>query len=582
MNLPLFRKRLTSFLKYYRPHRGLLLIDMGAAVSQSALTVVLPLVVYQVFHVYLPEMALGKIVGAAVALLVLALAIALADYAGIRWGHMLGVRIEADMRRDLFGHLQKLSFSYFDRTQTGQIMSRISNDLTQIAEIAHHCPEDILIAVLTMGGAFAMMAYLNPLLTLITLIPLPFILLWGAVFQGRMHRGFREVRRKVGELNSRVENSIQGIREVRSYCNEGPEIQRFAEVNNRFKKARENVFGVMAGFHSGMMFLVQSYSLLFIAAGALLMYYGKATLAEVLVFTMYARYFTMPIFRLVSFIEQFQQGATAFERFAEVLDEAPEIRDAAVSVRPEKLAGTIVFDQVSFRYQGMAPNSVPVLDQVSLEIPAGQMVALVGESGAGKTTLAALISRFYDATQGRITIDGIDVRELPQDFLRSQVGVVRQTPFLFDTTIGENIRFGRPGATEAEMIAAAREANIWDFIRELPDVFNTAVGEHGVKLSGGQRQRISLARIFLKNPKILIFDEATSALDNESEALVQEAMKRLCAGRTTVVIAHRLSTVRDVDFIYCMRGGRIVEAGTHHELIAADGYYRKLYSIHSF
>ncbi len=575
--------RFRRFIAYYRPHWKLFTIDLGAALTQAVLTVVLPMVVYRVFQVYLPAMDLNRIIGASVVLAVLAGCIALAEYAGIRWGHMLGVRMEADMRRDLFIHLQKLSFSFFDRNKTGHIMSRIANDLTQIAEIAHHCPEDMLIAALTMSGALVMMFHLNPLLAVISLLPLPLVIFWGMVFQRRMHRGFREVRRRVADINSRVENSIQGIREVKSFCNEELEIRRFGEVNGNFRKARENVFGVMAGFHAGMMFLVQGYSLLFIAAGAVLMYYGKAELSEILVFTMYARYFTMPIFRMVSFVEQFQQGATAFERFTEVLDETPEVRDADIPVRPTALTGVIDFNHVFFHYPPEtpeAPTPETVLSDISLHISAGQSVALVGESGAGKTTLAALIPRFYDVSSGAITLDGIDLRHLPQKWLREQIGVVRQTPFLFDATIRENIRFGRPDADEQALIAAARHANILDFIESLPDGFDSQVGEQGVKLSGGQRQRISLARVFLKNPRILIFDEATSALDNVSEAMVLEALKRLCAGRTTIIIAHRLSTVRDVDVICCMQHGRIVESGSHAELLARNGYYRKLYELH--
>jgi ATP-binding cassette subfamily B protein len=584
-----FFKRFGQFVRYYRPHRALFFLDMGAAVTQSVLTVLLPLVVHRIFTVYLPAMDLDRVVWAGVLLMALTAVIAGAEYVGIRWGHTLGVRMEADMRRDLFVHLQKLSFNYFDRTKTGHLMSRLSNDLTQIAEVGHHCPEDGLIAALTLGGALAMMLAINPLLTVITLAPLPFILIWGSIFQGKMHRGFREVRRKVADINSRVENSIQGIREVKSFCNEEMEIEKFGEVNAGFRLARENVYGVMAGFHAGMMFIIQSYSLLFVAAGAILTYYGRATLPEVLVFVMYSRYFTMPIFRMVNFIEQFQQGFAAFERFGEVIDEQPEIVDPVDPATPARLSGALKIENVSFTYPaavaadgGIGPEPEPALRDVSLDIPAGSTVALVGESGAGKTTLAALIPRFYEVGAGRIAVDGIDIRRLPQEFLRGSIGIVRQSPFLFDCSIRENILFGRPGASEEEMIEAAKLANIYDFVMSLPDGFDSEVGEQGVKLSGGQKQRISLARVFLKNPPILIFDEATSALDNESEALVQSSMRQLCRGRTTIVIAHRLSTVRNVDTIYCLQGGRIVEAGTHAELLKLGGYYFRLYSMHTF
>lgn len=577
--------RLRQFIRYYRPHRGLFLLDMSAAVAQSALTVILPLIVYRVFNEYLPD-RLDLVIRAGAAMLAISLLIAGANFISIKWGHTLGVRMEADMRRDLFAHLQKLSFNYFDRTKTGHIMSRLSNDLSQIAEIGHHGPEDILISTLTLAGALAMMFAINPLLTWVTLLPLPLILIWGSFFQLRMRHGFREVRRKVADINSQVENSIQGIREVKSFTNEELEISKFGSVNREFRTARENVYGVMAGFHAGMMFFMQSYSLLFVAAGAVLVYYGRATLPELLVFMMYARYFTMPVFRMVSFVEQFQQGFAAFDRFAEVMEEIPDIVDPPRPLDPGRLRGEVGFDQVLFRYpaaggaEGEAAE--PALRGVSLAIPAGRTVALVGESGAGKTTLAALIPRFYEATAGRVTIDGIDVRKLSQAFLRDHIGVVRQSPFLFDCSIRENILFGRPDATEAELIEAAKRANIYDFIRTLPGGFDAEVGEHGVKLSGGQKQRISLARVFLKNPEILIFDEATSSLDNESEALIRQSLELLCRNRTTIIIAHRLSTVRDADYICCLRHGEIVEEGTHAELIARDGYYKKLYSMHTF
>jgi len=570
--------KIRAFLRYYRPHKGLFLLDMTAAITQAALTVLIPYLVYQLFD-RLNSLKLTVIVQGVVLLAVLALAIAAAEYTSLKWGHILGVRMEADMRRDLFAHLQKLSFSYFDRTKTGHIMSRISNDLTQIAETAHHAPEDLIISVLTMGGAFAVMFHLNWQLAAITLIPLPFIVMWGNIFQKRMHQGFRTVREKVAEINSRVENSIQGIREVKSYNNEDEEIRRFRTVNDDYRIARQNVFATLAWFHSGISFLIQGYSLLFIGAGAVLMYYGKANLAEVLAFSMYSRFITMPIFRMVNFTEQYQQGISAFERFLEVMHETPELVDPPHPVDLPELRGEISLRNVSFRYPA---GDEEVLHTVSLEIPAGGTVALVGESGAGKSTLASLIPRFYDVTSGEIAIDGVDVRAMRQTFLHTRIGIVQQSAFLFDTTIRDNILFGRPEATEEEMTEAARQANILDFIETLPDRFDTAVGENGVRLSGGQRQRLAIARVFLKNPAILILDEATSSLDNQSEALVQEALERLCRNRTTIIIAHRLSTVRHAARIVCLRGGRVVEAGSHADLLAADGYYAKLYTMHRF
>ncbi len=582
LNWRAVRKNIGRFLAYYRPHRKLFALDMAAGVVNSALTVVMPLVVYQVFQVYLPEMALGKILAASGVLFVLLILISFTGYISTRWGHALGARMEADMRQDLFEHLQKLPFGYFDKTPTGQIMSRLSNDLMQITEVAHHCPEDLLLALLTMTGAVTVMLSLNPMMMLAALIPLPFIILWGAVFQGRMHRGFRAVRRKTGELNSQVENSIQGIREVKGFCREKEETARFGTINRTFCTVREGVFATLGSFHAGMSFMIEGYSLIFIAAGAILIYFERATLPEVLVFMMYARYFTMPIFRMINFCEQFQQGFAAFERFTEVLAETPEVPAAESPVRLKRADGRILLEGVSFRYPAMAEDREPVLQDVSLELEAGKSMALVGESGAGKSTLAALIPRFYDVQQGSVRLDGYDVRELDLKDLRQKIGIVRQAPFLFDSTIRENILFGRPDATESELRAAVENANLAEFVDSLPEGLDAKVGEHGVRLSGGQKQRISIARVFLKNPAILIFDEATSSLDNESEESIRQAMERLCGGRTTLIIAHRLSTVRGVDCIACMRRGRIVEQGSHTELLAKAGYYHTLYNMHTF
>ena len=568
------------FASYYRPYKGLAAADLISILAQSGLTILLPMVVYRVFNTYLPQMELPKLLTAAVLLFLLTALISGAEYVSLRWGHILGARMEADMRRDIFSHIQKLSFNYFDRTKTGHIMSRISNDLTMLAETAHHAPEDLLISTLTLTGAFIVMFSINPLLAAITLIPLPFIIVWGSIFQSRMRRGFRSVREKIAEINRSVENSIQGVREVKSFTNEGMEIIKFKKVNTSFLSAKEEVYSTLASFHAGEKFLMQSYSLLFIGAGALLAYFEKADIPQIIAFFMYSRYITMPMMRALSFTEQFQQASSAFERFQEVMLENPDLEDAPDAVIPEKIHGTIRFNNVSFSYPSR-PDS-DVIDHVSFEVKAGTTVALVGESGAGKSTIAALIPRFYDVSEGSIEIDGIDIRKYRQKDLRAQIGIVQQSAFLFDASIRENILFGRPGASEEEVLEAAREANALDFISTLPEGLDTQTGERGVKLSGGQRQRISIARVFLKNPPILIFDEATSALDNESEELVRQSMETLCKGRTAIIIAHRLSTVKHVDLIYCLKNGRLIESGSHAELIAKNGYYKKLYDMHSF
>ena len=571
------RRVLGSFVHYYRPQRGLFFLSLFCSVAGAGMQMLIPLLVYRSFQEGNSLKLIYLLIGG---IFLLMCAIAACNYICTRYGHIVGVRMEAAMRDDLFSHLQSLSFNYFDKTKTGHIMSRITNDLSMIAELAHHGPEDVLAALIMFLTGLAVMLALNPFLTLVTIIPMPFICMWASRFQGKMRSGFRESRKKIADLNSQVENSIQGIREVKSFTQEKQEIGKFKSVNASFRKIRETLFGTMASFHSGMRFFMDGYSLLFVVVGVILNHYGKASLLEIMTFFMYSKYITMPLFRLLDFTEQFHQGLTAYERFYEVLQEKSSVHDKENALAPVSPArGEIEFRNVSFSYNG----TDEVLKNITLKIPAGVTAALVGESGAGKTTAAALIPRFYDAGKGEILLDGIDVRDYSLEYLRRNIGIVRQSPFLFDTSIRENILFGKPDASEEEMVQAAKNANIYDFIMSLPDKFESKVGEHGILLSGGQKQRISIARVFLKNPPVLIFDEATSALDNQSEELVREAVERLCGGRTTLIIAHRLSTVKHAKILFCMKNGLLVEQGTHEELLKKpDGYYKLLYEMHSF
>ncbi len=499
------------------------------------------------------------------------------NFIRIKWGHILGVRMEYDMREDIFRHIQKLSFTYFDNTKTGHIMSRISNDLSKISEVAHHAPEDLIISLAVITGAFVFMFAFSAPLAMLTMLPLPLMLVWGRCYGGRMREGFREVRRKIADINSTVENSVQGIREVKSYARDDLEISKFTTSNFRFRMAKETMYVVMARFFSGMRFLREIYYLVVIAGGVWLIYSGSLEVADLVAFVLYVGIILPPIDRLINFVEQYQQGAASFERFIEVMDIEPDIRDRRGAFELRGMRGEIEVRDVWFRYS-TSPDWV--LRGVSMRVLPGETAAIVGESGAGKTSLVSLIPRFYECQRGQILIDGHDVLDLRRRFLRESIGLVQQNVFLFDGTIRENIMYGDPEAGEREMVQAAEAANIAGFIRSLPDGFDTQVGERGVKLSGGQKQRIAVARVFLKDPPILVFDEATSSLDSESEHLIQEAMLRLSEDRTTVIIAHRLSTVRHADRLTVVRDGRVVEAGDHESLMRRDGgYYRSLYSL---
>ncbi len=566
---------LKRFISFYKPHKLLFYIDIIAAVISSLLSIVFPTVTRKLIRDTIPEKDVKMIIIFFGVLLVIWIFKAILNYIRVKWGHILGVRIEADMRSMLFRHLQKLSFTYYDNTKTGHIMSRITNDLNTIAEVAHHAPEDLIISIFTIVGSFILMFKFNATLAWFALIPLPFMVIWGLTLGRRMKSGFRLVRKKIADMNSSVENSVQGIREVKSYANEDIEIAKFGDVNVHFKKAKEKMYSLMSLFHTGMGLITDLYYGVVLGAATWLILNNMLEVADLLAFILYINFILNPINRLINFVEQYQQGTTAFERFIDIMDIEPDIKDIANPIKVSKVQGNIELRDLDFKYQGVEDL---VLSKINMKIKAGKTVALVGESGAGKSSLVSLIPRFYEPIKGEILIDGNKVKELEQKFLRDNIGIVQQSVFLFDTSIKDNILYGNPEASDEEVYEAARRANILDFILSLPDGFETLVGERGVKLSGGQKQRVSIARVFLKDPAILIFDEATSSLDTESEEYIQEALNELSRGRTTLIIAHRLSTVAKAHYTYVMKKGEIIEEGTHHDLLIQKGYYHSLCS----
>ena len=564
------------FFSYYRPHMGLFVLDMVVAVISSFLSVLFPLLTNYLLDGPVADGNVRLMIAVFSVMLAVYVFQAVSTYIRIRWGHILGVRIENEMRQDLFNHLQDLSFSYFDRTKTGTIMSRITNDLFQIAEIAHHGPEDFLISILTIALAYIFMFRVSVPLALVSLIPLPIMLFYGIVFGHRLKERNRAVRKTIADVNVDAENSIQGIREVKSFAQEDFQERKFSQSNTKLKNSREQMYKQMANYQSGIGFMREIYYLVTVAGGAALIAAGMADLTTLVTFTLYVSVVVSPIDRLINFTEQLQQGIASFERFTEVMDIEPEIKDDPDAKDIEVKEGRIEFRDVDFSYD---EGDGQVLGHLNLTIEGGENVALVGESGAGKTTIVSLLSRFYETTHGRILIDGQDITRVTQSSLHKAIGFVQQNVFLFDASIRENLRYGKSDATDEELWEALKAASLSDFVSSLPGGLDTEVGERGTRLSGGQRQRLSIARVFLKNPPIIVFDEATSSLDTESESLIQEAFRRVAQGRTAIVIAHRLSTIVDSDRIFVLDHGSIVEEGSHAELLSRGGLYTKLYSI---
>ena len=569
-------KNLKKLLSYYKPYIGTFLLDMFFAVVASAIALIVPLIVRYITSevIYLEEGAKERIIQLGILLIILVVIQFLSNFYITNIGHVMGAKMEYNMRAEIFEHYQKLSFSFFDDQKVGQLMSRITNDLFDITELLHHGPENIVISLIKIIGAFIILFGISKYLTAASFVILPFMFIYVFFLNKKMRKTFKENRKKVADINSRTEDNLSGIRVVKSFANEDIEMAKFKEGNDAFLKTKKNSYLYLGLFQSGMTAFILLVNIVVIITGAVLISDGLVEIPDFIAFLLYINTFTEPIRVIVDFTEQFQNGYTGFERFTEILNIEPDIKDREDAVDLTDVKGDILFDDVSFKYKDGAHR---VLRHIDLDIEAGSYVALVGSSGGGKTTLCSLIPRFYDVTNGSIKIDGTDIRDIKLKSLRDHIGIVQQDVYLFAGTVIENISYGRPGATREEIIEAAKLANAHDFIMELPNGYDTDIGQRGIKLSGGQKQRLSIARVFLKNPPILIFDEATSALDNESENIVKESLEKLAKNRTTIVIAHRLSTVRNAERILVLTENGIEESGTHDELMAKNGIYAGLY-----
>ncbi len=561
------------FIPYYRNHLPLFIMDFSCAFVMALMDLVFPMVVSFMVDDILPARNIRWIIYAGIGLLVLYVLRYILNYIVDYWGHVLGVRMEYDMRNDLFDHIQKLSFNYFDNTKTGHIMSRLVNDLNEISELAHHGPEDLFIASVTLIGSFIIMINVNWQLTLIIFSIIPIMLIFAILQNKRMQVAFRDMRLKIADINAQVEDSISGVRVVKSFTNESYEREKFDRGNYRFRMSKERSFKIMGHFFAGINFFSNFINLVVIFFGGIFIYRGTLSTGDLIGFLLYVSMFLQPIRRISVLVENYQKGMAGFRRFTETLDILPDITDTKNAIQAGRLKGEITFKDVTFSYN----DHSSVLEDINFYVAAGETVAFVGPSGSGKTTLCSLIPRFYEIDKGSIEIDGTDIRGFTQKSLRENIGIVQQDVFLFSGTIQENIAYGRINATDEEIIEAAKLANAHDFIMSLENGYNTYIGERGVKLSGGQKQRISIARIFLKNPPILILDEATSALDNETEKVIQESFIKLSESRTTLVIAHRLATIRHANRIMVLTEEGIVEEGSHRALLENDGLYAKLY-----
>lgn len=565
---------LKRFLSYYKPHRVMFFFDMLASLTVASIGIFYPIITRSMLNDFIPNREYRDIIFFGSLLLVLYALRSALDYFIQYQGHVIGVKMQAQMRSDMFNHLEKLPYSFYDGNETGKIMSRMTNDLWEVSELAHHGPENIIISSISIVTAFVYLSTINIWLTLIIFACVPFLLLISWSLRKRMRNAFTESRQAVAEINGALESSISGIRVTKAFTNSDVESEKFEVGNHAFINARKKSYKAMGMFHSSTTFVTNVFNVIVLIAGGLFLYNGDILFGDYTAFILSVNLFLGPVNTLIAFMEQYQNGVTGFKRFLEIMDTEPEI-DTSDATDIEKVEGDILFKNVTYGYEG----DTDVLHDLTLEIKKGEIFALVGPSGGGKTTICHLIPHFYNVEKGEIFIDGKEIHDITMKSLRQNIGIVQQDVYLFNASIRDNILYGRPTATEEEVIEAAKRANIHDYVLTLENGYDTIIGERGVKLSGGQKQRLSIARVFLKNPPILILDEATSALDNTTEILIQRALDELCKGRTTIVVAHRLSTVKNANKIAVVSDGRITELGNHNELVELGGTYAGLYKL---